>query len=130
MLSIVGNDQLAPVAAEVKERLGAVVERACTAESRISDGGGCVLGDEEDRNRKEQQHEEFAEALGTDRCARAAAGKGTRDRRAGERSAGQGGARARARSRNRRRRRRTRLDVRRESGGRDAHEREIAAVFG
>ena len=31
MLSIVGNDQLAPVAAEVKERLGAVVERACTA---------------------------------------------------------------------------------------------------
>jgi uncharacterized protein (DUF302 family) len=29
MLSIVGNDQLAPVAAEVKERLGAVVERAC-----------------------------------------------------------------------------------------------------
>jgi uncharacterized protein (DUF302 family) len=28
MLSIVGNDQLAPVAAEVKERLGAVVERA------------------------------------------------------------------------------------------------------
>ena len=31
MLSIVGNDQLAPVAAEVKERLGAVVERACSA---------------------------------------------------------------------------------------------------
>jgi uncharacterized protein (DUF302 family) len=31
MLSIVGNDQLAPVAAEVKERLGAVVERACNA---------------------------------------------------------------------------------------------------
>jgi uncharacterized protein (DUF302 family) len=31
MLSIVGNDQLAPVAAEVKERLGAVVERACLA---------------------------------------------------------------------------------------------------
>jgi hypothetical protein len=29
MLSIVGNDQLAPVAAEVKERLRAVVERAC-----------------------------------------------------------------------------------------------------
>jgi uncharacterized protein (DUF302 family) len=29
MLSIVGNDQLAPVAAEVRERLGAVVERAC-----------------------------------------------------------------------------------------------------
>ena len=31
MLSIVGNEQLGPVAAEVKERLGAVVERACTA---------------------------------------------------------------------------------------------------
>lgn len=31
MLSIVGNDQLTPVAAEVKERLGAVVERACLA---------------------------------------------------------------------------------------------------
>jgi uncharacterized protein (DUF302 family)/glutaredoxin len=31
MLSIVGNDQLAPVAAEVKERLGTVVERACVA---------------------------------------------------------------------------------------------------
>src|SRR6266542_4988689 len=31
MLSIVGNDQLASVAAEVKQRLGAVVERACTA---------------------------------------------------------------------------------------------------
>ena len=31
MLSIVGNDQLAPVAAEVKARLGAVVERACNA---------------------------------------------------------------------------------------------------
>jgi uncharacterized protein (DUF302 family) len=31
MLSIVGNDQLAPVAAEVKQRLGAVVERGCTA---------------------------------------------------------------------------------------------------
>ena len=31
MLSIVGNDQLAPVAAEVKERLGAVVEHACVA---------------------------------------------------------------------------------------------------
>jgi uncharacterized protein (DUF302 family) len=31
MLSIVGNDQLAPVAAEVKERLGAVVERAGNA---------------------------------------------------------------------------------------------------
>ena len=31
MLSIVGNDELAPVATEVKERLGAVVERACTA---------------------------------------------------------------------------------------------------
>jgi uncharacterized protein (DUF302 family) len=29
MLSVVGNDQLAPVAAEVRERLGAVVERAC-----------------------------------------------------------------------------------------------------
>src|SRR5512132_1447474 len=29
MLSIVGNDQLAPVAAGVKERLRAVVERAC-----------------------------------------------------------------------------------------------------
>jgi uncharacterized protein (DUF302 family) len=28
MLSIVGNDELAPVATEVKERLGAVVERA------------------------------------------------------------------------------------------------------
>jgi uncharacterized protein (DUF302 family) len=31
MLSIVGNDQLAAVAAEVKERLGSVVERACLA---------------------------------------------------------------------------------------------------
>jgi uncharacterized protein (DUF302 family) len=31
MLSIVGNEQLGPVAAEVKERLGAVVERVCTA---------------------------------------------------------------------------------------------------
>ena len=31
MLSIAGNDQLAPVAAEVKERLGAVVERAGNA---------------------------------------------------------------------------------------------------
>ena len=31
MLSIVGNDQLVPVAAEVKERLGAAVERACIA---------------------------------------------------------------------------------------------------
>jgi uncharacterized protein (DUF302 family) len=31
MLSIVGNDQVAPVAAEVKERLSAVVERACAA---------------------------------------------------------------------------------------------------
>jgi len=31
MLSIVGNDELAPVATEVKERLGAVVERVCTA---------------------------------------------------------------------------------------------------
>jgi uncharacterized protein (DUF302 family) len=31
MLSIVGNDELAPVATEVKERLGAVVEHACTA---------------------------------------------------------------------------------------------------
>jgi uncharacterized protein (DUF302 family) len=31
MLSIVGNDELAPAAAEVKERLGAVVERACNA---------------------------------------------------------------------------------------------------
>jgi uncharacterized protein (DUF302 family) len=31
MLSIVGNDQLGPVAAEVKERLGAVVERASVA---------------------------------------------------------------------------------------------------
>jgi len=31
MLSIVGNDELDPVATEVKERLGAVVERACTA---------------------------------------------------------------------------------------------------
>jgi uncharacterized protein (DUF302 family) len=29
MLSIVGNDRLAPVAAAVKERLSAVVERAC-----------------------------------------------------------------------------------------------------
>jgi uncharacterized protein (DUF302 family) len=31
MLSIVGNDRLAPVAAEVKQRLGAVVERSCVA---------------------------------------------------------------------------------------------------
>jgi hypothetical protein len=31
MLSIVGNDQVAPVAAEVKARLSAVVERACAA---------------------------------------------------------------------------------------------------
>jgi uncharacterized protein (DUF302 family) len=31
MLSIVGNDQLVPVAAEVKERLGAAVERASIA---------------------------------------------------------------------------------------------------
>src|SRR6266705_5456045 len=31
MLSILGNDQLGPVAAEVKQRLGAVVERACVA---------------------------------------------------------------------------------------------------
>jgi uncharacterized protein (DUF302 family) len=31
MLSIVGNDRLAPVTAEVKERLSAVVERACAA---------------------------------------------------------------------------------------------------
>ena len=31
MLSIVDNDQLAPVAAEIKQRLNAVVERACTA---------------------------------------------------------------------------------------------------
>ena len=31
MLSIVGNDELAPVATEVKERLGAVVERASVA---------------------------------------------------------------------------------------------------
>ena len=31
MLSIVGNEQLAPVAAEVKERLRAVVQRACAA---------------------------------------------------------------------------------------------------
>jgi uncharacterized protein (DUF302 family) len=31
MLSIVGNDQLALVAAEVKQRLGAVVEHACVA---------------------------------------------------------------------------------------------------
>jgi uncharacterized protein (DUF302 family) len=31
MLSIVGNDRLAPVAAEVKERLSAVVERAFAA---------------------------------------------------------------------------------------------------
>ena len=31
MLSIVDNDQLAPVAAEVKQRLNAVVERACNA---------------------------------------------------------------------------------------------------
>jgi len=31
MLSIVDNERLGPVAAKVKERLGAVVERACTA---------------------------------------------------------------------------------------------------
>jgi uncharacterized protein (DUF302 family) len=31
MPSIVGNGELGPVATEVKERLGAVVERACTA---------------------------------------------------------------------------------------------------
>jgi uncharacterized protein (DUF302 family) len=31
MLSIVGNDELASVAAEVKKRLGAVVQRACVA---------------------------------------------------------------------------------------------------
>jgi len=31
MLSIVDNDHLRPVAAEVKQRLGAVVERACKA---------------------------------------------------------------------------------------------------
>ena len=31
MLSIVDNDQLAPVAAEIKQRLDAVVERACNA---------------------------------------------------------------------------------------------------
>jgi uncharacterized protein (DUF302 family) len=31
MISIVGNDQLAPVAAKVKERLSAVLERACAA---------------------------------------------------------------------------------------------------
>ena len=31
MLSIVGNDQLAPVAEDVRRRLGAVVERACNA---------------------------------------------------------------------------------------------------
>ena len=31
MLSIVDNDQLAPVAAEIKQRLNAVVERACNA---------------------------------------------------------------------------------------------------
>ncbi len=31
MLSIVGNDEFAPVPAEVKECLGAVVERACHA---------------------------------------------------------------------------------------------------
>jgi uncharacterized protein (DUF302 family) len=34
MLSIVGNDELASVAAEVKKRLGAVVQRACVALSR------------------------------------------------------------------------------------------------
>ena len=32
MLSIVGNDELSPVAAEVKSRLGAVVERAAAAD--------------------------------------------------------------------------------------------------
>jgi hypothetical protein len=31
MLSIVGNDLLAPVAEDVRRRLGAVVERACSA---------------------------------------------------------------------------------------------------
>ena len=31
MLSIVDNDELAPVADQVKERLGAVVARACNA---------------------------------------------------------------------------------------------------
>jgi uncharacterized protein (DUF302 family) len=31
MLSMVGNDELASIAAEVKERLGAVVRRACVA---------------------------------------------------------------------------------------------------
>ena len=31
MLSIVDNDQLAPAAAEIKQRLNAVVERACNA---------------------------------------------------------------------------------------------------
>ncbi len=31
MLSIVDNDQLAPVAAEIKQRLNAVVERSCNA---------------------------------------------------------------------------------------------------
>jgi uncharacterized protein (DUF302 family) len=30
MLSIVGNDELAPVAAQVRDKLAAVVERACT----------------------------------------------------------------------------------------------------
>ena len=32
MLSIVGNDELSPVAAEVKSRLGAVIERAAAAD--------------------------------------------------------------------------------------------------
>jgi hypothetical protein len=30
MLSIVGNDELVPVAAQVRDKLAAVVERACT----------------------------------------------------------------------------------------------------
>ncbi len=33
MLSIVGNDELAPVAAEVRGRLGDVVERVAAAQS-------------------------------------------------------------------------------------------------
>jgi uncharacterized protein (DUF302 family) len=37
MLSIVGNDQLAPVAADVKQRLGKVVQRAAAA-----NGGGAT----------------------------------------------------------------------------------------
>ena len=39
MLSIVGNEQLAPVAAEVKERLGAVVARAAGNSRHQREGG-------------------------------------------------------------------------------------------